>query len=200
MRPTWLIVTILALYVAGVAVLGIAAPGTRNPYMAQVFAHSPVAAILHLGGGTIALVAGAFQVNRRFRERSWRLHRRLGMLYVLGVVMSGNAALELSVTSRADLVARSGLATLALVWLGTTLLALAAIWRRDIPAHHRWMYRSYALSLSAVTLRIYMPASVVLGIPFDEAYRAVTWLCWVTNLVIVEAWFIPRLRPRVSGG
>jgi Predicted membrane protein (DUF2306) len=54
------------------------------------------------------------------------------------------------------------------------------------------MYRSYALTLAAVALRIYMPLSFALGIGFEDAYQVVSWLCWVPNLVFVEAWLLPR--------
>ena len=62
------------------------------------------------------------------------------------------------------------------------------------------MYRSYALTLAAVTLRIYMPLSLALGIGFEDAYRVVSWLCWVPNLVFVEAWLLPRARLVAGGG
>jgi hypothetical protein len=56
------------------------------------------------------------------------------------------------------------------------------------------MTRSFALTLAAVTLRIWLPLSAVAGIPFPDAYQVVAWLCWVPNLIVTE-WFI--LRPPV---
>ncbi len=53
------------------------------------------------------------------------------------------------------------------------------------------MTRSYALTLAAVTLRIWLPMSQVAGIPFADAYQVVAWLCWVPNLVVAE-WLIIR--------
>ena len=51
------------------------------------------------------------------------------------------------------------------------------------------MIRSHALTLAAVTLRIYLPLELALGMSFHDAYRVVSWLCWVPNLVAAE-WFI----------
>lgn len=198
MRPAWVIMTVFAIYVAGVAIGGIVAPPSRSSFMAEVFARSPVAAVFHFAGGAVAIIAGAFQVSRRFRERNRKRHRRLGAFYILGVVAGGGAALPLAAVSTADLVTRIGFGALAVCWLATTLLAFRAIWRRDIPTHQRWMYRSYALTLAAVTLRIYMPLSQVMGIPFEDAYRVVAWICWVTNLVIVESWFVARARAQTA--
>ena len=55
--------------------------------------------------------------------------------------------------------------------------------------HRAWMYRSYALTLAAVTLRIYLPLAGIAGIGFADSYPAISWMCWVPNLLVVE-WFI----------
>lgn len=51
------------------------------------------------------------------------------------------------------------------------------------------MIRSYTLCLAAVTLRVYLPIAEAAGIPFESAYPAITWLCWVPNLVAAE-WLV----------
>ena len=56
----------------------------------------------------------------------------------------------------------------------------------------------YALTLAAVTLRVYLPASMALGLDFDRAYAAIAWLCWVPNLLAAQ-WLIGRWeRPPVA--
>ena len=60
---------------------------------------------------------------------------------------------------------------LGVCWLATTSLAVRSIVRHDIPAHHRWMYRSYALTLAGVTLRIYSPS------PWGSGSRMPTGWC-----------------------
>jgi hypothetical protein len=55
------------------------------------------------------------------------------------------------------------------------------------------MIRSYALTLAAVKLRLYLPLSQVVGIPFADAYQAVAWVCWVPNLVVAE-WLVLQRR------
>ena len=42
------------------------------------------------------------------------------------------------------------------------------------------------LALAAVTLRIYLPVVAVAGLPMDIAYLAISWLCWVPNLLVAE--------------
>ena len=162
--------------------------------MADLFARAPLLMVFHLGGGSAALIIGAVQVNRRFRTRLLGLHRWLGAGYAVAVLLAGTAALALAPSSFGGMVAHLGFGGLGACWLATTILAVRSILRLDISAHRRWMYRSYALALAAVTLRIYMPVSLALGIEFEAAYRVVSWLCWVPNLMIVEAWLLLRGR------
>lgn len=192
MRAAWVVMTLLAIEVAGYALMGVVAPGWRPAFMADLFTRAPVAAWLHMAGGAVALLVGAFQVDARIRSRFLRLHRWLGAAYLIGVAVGGNAALVLATGSFGGMVTHLGFGGLAIAWLGTTYMAFNSIRRRDIPAHQRWMYRSYALTLAAVTLRIYLPLAGVLGIPFAVAYRVVSWLCWVPNLLVVETWFVRR--------
>jgi hypothetical protein len=48
------------------------------------------------------------------------------------------------------------------------------------------MVRNFALTFAAVTLRLWLPASVVAGVPFGLAYPAIAWLCWVPNALFAE--------------
>ena len=57
------------------------------------------------------------------------------------------------------------------------------------------MIRSYALTLAAVTLRLYIPAALISGFSFEAAYPAISWLCWVPNLIVAE-WIIRRHAAR----
>jgi hypothetical protein len=110
-------------------------------------------------------------------------------LYVLAVVIGGVAALALAPHSFGGLIAHVGFGLLAVCWLGSTLNSYRHIRQRNLSMHRSWMIRSYALTLAAVTLRLYLPSSQVAGFPMTVAYPAIAWLCWVPNLLIAE-WFI----------
>ena len=71
---------------------------------------------------------------------------------------------------------------------------------RDFVAHERWMIRSFALTLAAVTLRIYLPIAIIQNhgeFPVD-AYRLIAWAAWVPNLIIAEIWLATRRRREKS--
>ena len=48
------------------------------------------------------------------------------------------------------------------------------------------MVRNYALTLAAVSLRVYLPLSMIAGADFGTAYAAIAWLCWIPNLLVAE--------------
>ena len=43
-----------------------------------------------------------------------------------------------------------------------------------------------AMTFAAVTLRLYLPMIPLSGLSFVEGYRAISWLCWLINLAVVE--------------
>ena len=186
----WWVMALLALGVAGYAVATALVPAARNPFVADLVGRLPVAAGLHMGGGAIALLLGALQFHRGLRTRRPRLHRRLGQGYVLAALASGLAGLFMATQSQAGLAARFGFGLLALAWLWSTARAYVLARARRFEAHEAWMVRSYALCLAAVTLRLYIPAFLVAGVPFPAAYPAIAWLCWVPNLVVAEWWVL----------
>lgn len=200
MRPLWILAAILGLYVASAALGGAVAPELRSPLMSDLFARMPVVTMLHLAGGAVALVTGVYQVNRRFRARHRKVHRALGIVYVLAILAAGSAAFPMAATSFSHTDTRFGLGLLGACWIATTLLGFAAILNGDVASHRRWIIRSFALTLAAVMLRIYLPVSGLLGISFEAAYRVVVWLCWMPNLVVAEIWLvrIASTRPPLS--
>ena len=101
------------------------------------------------------------------------------------------AALVLASSSFGGLVSTIGFGMLAVVWIISTAFAYIHIRNGNIGKHQAWMLGSYALTLAAVTLRIYLPLSLNLGIPFESAYPAIAWFCWVPNIIILE-WFLMR--------
>src|SRR5262249_27630693 len=95
-------------------------------------------------------------------------------------------ALALAPFTKGGIVAHLGFAALGLAWLATTARAYALARRHRWPQHRRWMIRSYALTLAAVTLRIQIPLAIVAWMPFETCYPVIAWSCWVPNLLVAE--------------
>lgn len=185
----WLAMTLLAFAVAGYAFAILVMPGLRPGLVQALLAERPVAAYVHFLGGAVALVVGALQLNSWLRSRFLGVHRWLGRLYMLAVIGGGVAALALAPHSFGGLVAHLGFGLLGVCWISSTLNAYRHIRRGNVSQHRSWMIRSYAITLAAVTLRLYLPASQVAGLSMTVAYPAIAWLCWVPNLFVAE-WFV----------
>ena len=85
-----------------------------------------------------------------------------------------------------------GFGILAVLWFASGFEAYRMIRGGNIEAHRRWMIRNFALTLAAVTLRQYMPLMLfAFDWPFRHSYIAVSWLCWVPNVLVAE-WMVRR--------
>ena len=96
---------------------------------------------------------------------------------------------------------RLGYATLVVLSLGVAAYALAAYGFRPLGAFvhpdMRAVFAANAAAIhthvfaSAVALRLYLPSAMAARIPFELAYPAIAWLCWIPNLLAAE-WLLRR--------
>jgi uncharacterized membrane protein len=139
----------------------------------------------HITFGGIALLSGWTQFSRKLRDKNLNMHRWLGKVYVIAVVFSSLAGLFIAFFASGGIISSLGFGLLAILWFATVVKAYTSIRKKKIREHENWMIRNYALAFAAVTLRIYLPLSqAAFHIDFTLAYRAISWLCWVPNLII----------------
>jgi len=89
----------------------------------------------HLVGGMTAILIGPFQFSTQFRNRYLKVHRTMGKIYLIAILIGSICAFYMSFTvapnfNRAWSVA---LFFLALPWLLTTLMAYRMIRIKRIP-------------------------------------------------------------------
>jgi hypothetical protein len=179
----WFLTIAVAVFSWRFMVGGVEATMEFVAYHAQL---RPIAFFAHVVFAPVALALVPFQLWQGLRNGRPRIHRMLGRLYGLAILISGVGGLWLAIHTMAGPVAAFGFGLLAVLWLGTTGWGISLAMRGDRVAHRRWMIRSIALTLAAVTLRVQIPASMMLDIPLDTAYPAIAWLCWVPNLIVAE--------------
>ena len=150
---------------------------------------------LHITFGAVSLLTGWSQFLKRFRNRNLSFHRALGKIYLVAVGISGLTGLYIAFFATGGLTSSLGFSGLALSWVFTTSAAYRSIRAADTDTHQKWMIRSYALTFAAVTLRIWLPLSQIVGFTFMEAYPVIAWLCWIPNLIVAEM-IIRRLPAR----
>ncbi len=194
-RLGWTLAAILSLGIAGYSARYLIHPPTTpgealgNPLGVPFL-------IIHVAGAVTALVLGALQFLPVLRRIGG--HRWIGRVYVLGCLVGGAAGLVLSFGSSAGPIATAGFGSLAVLWITVNILGWRAALERRFADHRRWMIRSWALTLAAVTLRLYLPTVMILHLPFLPAYRAIAFLCWVPNILIAELYLRGRPSPDLA--
>ena len=150
------------------------------PYYLPVF-------YTHVYTSMFCLLAGFTQFNKDILKNR-TVHRAAGYLYIIAVlVFSAPTGFVMGLHANGGIVAISFFVMLASLWWFFTYRALLFARQRNFIAHRNFMIRSYALALSAITLRIW---KVVLVYFFEPApmdvYIVISGLGWIPNLLIAE--------------
>ena len=173
--------TLMALLSAGVALFSyryLPRIGPLAPTILQNLFARPWLDV-HVAGAATALLIGPFQLAPGARGRRGALHRWMGRAYVAGCLVGGVGGLVMAFGSTAGPIATAGFGGLGVIWIIATVQGWRLAVARRLDAHRAWMIRSFALTVAAVTLRLYLPLIPLAGVPFVEGYRAVSFLCWV---------------------
>jgi uncharacterized membrane protein len=153
--------------------------------------------IAHATFASIALLAGPWQFLPRLRRRWLAVHRWTGRVYCAAVVLGWLASIQIAAHASTGAIASAGFLTLGVSWIATTAAGFLLIRSGNVAAHREWMIRSYALTAAAITLRLYLPISILIRIPFFISYPIIAWACWIPNLIFAE-WLLRRQRLRAT--
>jgi len=147
----------------------------------------------HILTGGLALLFGWIQFSKKIRNKNLRLHRNLGKVYLIVVLISGFSGFYLAMHAYGNEITKLGFGTLSILWLYTGWLAYSAIKKGDVEKHRKWMIRNYALTWAGVMLRLWLPLfQFGFGLSFFISYSIIAWLCWVPNILVAES--IIRLK------
>ena len=141
---------------------------------------------MHIFLGGLALLIGWAQFGANFRNKNKGLHKQIGKVYVLSVLLSAVTGIYIAFSATGGLLAALGFICLGVVWFATTLMAFITIKNGRVEIHQKLMVYSYSVCFAAVTLRIWLPLLVLIFDNFSIAYMVVAWLCWVPNIVVAN--------------
>jgi putative Mn2+ efflux pump MntP len=122
----------------------------------------------------------------------------MGYIYVTDVLLiTGPAGLIMGFYANGGTTSRIAFVMLAVLWLYFTAMALIKAKQKDFRSHRNYMIRSYALTLSALTLRAWKYGITnTMDVRPMDVYRVVAWAGWVINLGIAEI-IIQRTKKRM---
>ncbi len=143
----------------------------------------------HISSSILCLVTGPFQFVRYFRQKAWiKWHRTTGKIYIFSILfLAAPSGAYMAVFANGGIGAKLGFIILSFLWFMSTYIALHAIQHKNISQHRAWMVRSYALTFSAVTLRLWVPIlSNVFGVAPEFTVVITAWINWIPNLLVGE--------------
>jgi hypothetical protein len=150
----------------------------------------------HIFVGGIVLVAGFFQFKESIRIRYTKIHRSIGYIYIFGILLfaaPGGMVMAFFI-DRGPIVLVSFILQCTL-WFHFTLMGFRKVLARQFDEHEKWIMRSYALTLAAITLRLYIfAASYWMDLDNPTAYGIFAWLSWVPNFLFAEAIILKKVH------
>jgi hypothetical protein len=152
-----------------------------------------IAFYIHVFSCVLTLCAGFTQFSNYILKYHKPLHRFFGRLYAYNILLINfPAGMIMAVYANGHLPTKIAFIILDTLWFLFTYKAIVAIKAKDIKKHKRFMIRSYALTCSAITLRLW---KIVLTNSFDIdpqiIYMIDAWLGFVPNLLFAE-WLIRK--------
>lgn len=151
---------------------------------------------LHVYSAIFVLIAGFSQFNAALLNKFPRIHRNIGKVYVFTVLfLSAPSGLFIGVFANGGFYSKISFVTLSILWFYFTLKGFITIKNKNIIQHKAFMLRSFALTFSAITLRLWKVILVYFFHPSPmDVYQIIAWLGWLPNLLIIEYYLYKQLQ------
>ena len=147
-----------------------------------------IAFYIHVFTSVFCLAIGTTQFSKSIRTDYPKVHRVMGKIYVYNIlIINFPAALIMGVYANGLLISKTAFLILDVLWFWYRVLAVIEIKNKNIIGHQNYMIRSFALTLSAITLRTWkLVLSSFFIIEPSLLYQIDAWLGFVPNLIVAE--------------
>lgn len=127
--------------------------GYRSRMFGDTLFHNQLWVLMHMVGGSMALLLGPMQFWPFIRKRFVSFHRLSGKIYMAGIALIGISAGRLSLISSC-VPCRISLFLLTVFAVLSTWFAWRAVKTRNTKVHRQMMVRSYVCVIAFVAVRI----------------------------------------------
>ncbi|KQS90078.1 DUF2306 domain-containing protein [Chryseobacterium sp. Leaf394] len=141
----------------------------------------------HVYASIFVLLSGFLAIIRKdFGLKNF--HRNAGKIYIFLILfLAAPSGIYMGIFANGGFLAKSSFVILGCLWWFTTFRAYQLARKRKFREHKQWMWRSFALTISALTLRIWKVIIVYLFHPNPmDVYEIIAWLGWVPNIILTE--------------
>ena len=141
----------------------------------------------HVYTSIFVLLSGFLAILRKdFALKNF--HKNTGKMYIfLILIFAAPSGIYMGVFANGGIFAKISFVMLGCFWWLSTFKAYQLARQKRFKEHQQWMWRSFALTLSAITLRMWKVIIVYLFHPHPmDVYQIIAWLGWVPNLLLIE--------------
>lgn len=141
----------------------------------------------HVYTSIFVLFSGFLAILRKdFGFRNF--HKNMGKIYIfLILALAAPSGIYMGFFANGGYFSKISFVILGSLWWLTTYKAYQSAKQKRFKEHKQWMWRSFALTLSALTLRIWKVIIVYLFHPNPmDVYQIIAWLGWIPNILLIE--------------
>lgn len=142
---------------------------------------------IHVYSSIFVLLTGFLAITRaKFGVK--KFHQYSGKVYVFLILfLAAPTGIYMGFFANGDFYSKLSFVILGIFWWFSTFKAYQLIRLKKYTEHRQWMWRSFALTLSAITLRLWKWVIVYFFHPSPmDVYEIVAWLGWILNILLVE--------------
>lgn len=151
----------------------------RPEYLSFFYTHV-YTSIFVLFSGFLAILRKDFGIKN--------FHRNIGKVYIfLILILAAPSGIYMGFFANGGYLSKISFVILGSLWWFSTYKAYQSARQKRFKEHKQWMWRSFALTLSALTLRIWKVIIVYLFHPNPmDIYQVIAWLGWIPNILLIE--------------
>lgn len=141
----------------------------------------------HVYTSIFILLAGFLAILRKdFQLKNF--HRNAGKIYIFLILLfAAPSGIYMGIFANGGFLSKISFIILGSLWWFFTFKAYQLARQKKFKEHKQWMWRSFALTISALTLRIWKVIIVYLFHPNPmDVYQIIAWLGWVPNILLIE--------------
>lgn len=155
-----------------------------------IYPHYKNAFFAHVYSSILVLILGFFQFLNYVRTHFSKFHKIIGYFYIfILLVIASPSGLVMGYYGNGGIYSKFSFCLQAVLWFWFTFLAFHFARKRKIPQHQYFMVLSYALTLSAISLRLFKWIIVnIWELPPVDTYKIVVWLGWIFNVLVALIW------------
>lgn len=157
---------------------------------------------VHVFSSPFVIFTGLVQFNTWSINKYPKFHKVCGYIYLPTVIfLAAPSGLLIGLYANGGYTTQISFTILSVLWMLSTILAFTSIRKGNIIGHSRWILRSFMLTLSAVTLRLYALIFDLINLDVDpiSTYTILAFASWIPNLIIAELLILKGYPTRLVG-